>query len=392
MQQTLFRACGEQAEIIAHPGVLELVSSTGSSQRQTGQSLSALPSTLRLRHTQPLGATMETRRPTTYSSGCFPNCLPASRSCGAVWVELVCAALLNDCLFLKRDTKWSDFTIAFHLNVSNQSVDLISVKMSGAAFPSPTAEMAEMNRIHYELEYTEGISQRMRIPEQLKFPRDLDLIQSTPMESTLSLKTPPRVLTLNERPLDFLEMEQPSSASHHSEVRAQTRTRRERSVSENTGVHHNGQLARNDSIMSPSPSAALRTLAPLGGAEDGFNLFSARGVLSFIQSTTRRAYQQVLEVLDENQRSKPSLRGGSTLSNPQHDNRHALATLDTTLEGAADDMALVDATSLRRQIVKLNRRLQLLEEENKERVKREMIMYSITVAFWLVNSWVWFRR
>uniref|UniRef100_A0A8C1DYP3 Mitochondrial fission factor n=1 Tax=Cyprinus carpio carpio TaxID=630221 RepID=A0A8C1DYP3_CYPCA len=285
--------------------------------------------------------------------------------------------------------------------------------MNGAAFPSPTAEMAEMNRIHYQLEYTEGISQRMRIPEQLKvasynhdeqeisehetlhtammhvperivvagdrnemqFPRDLDLIQSTQMESTLSLKTPPRVLTLSERPIDFLEMEQPSSASQTSEeVRMQTRTRRERSVSENTSVHHNGQLARNDSIMTLSPSAALRTMAPLGGAEDGFNLFSSRGVLSFIQSTTRRAYQQVLEVLDENQR------------------RHALAPLDSTIEGGADDMAVVDATSLRRQIVKLNRRLQLLEEENKERVKREMIMYSITVAFWLINSWVWFRR
>ncbi|XP_018973025.1 mitochondrial fission factor homolog B-like isoform X4 [Cyprinus carpio] len=248
--------------------------------------------------------------------------------------------------------------------------------MNGAAFPSPTAEMAEMNRIHYQLEYTEGISQRMRIPEQLKvasynhdeqeisehetlhtammhvperivvagdrnemqFPRDLDLIQSTQMESTLSLKTPPRVLTLSERPIDFLEMEQPSSASQTSEeVRMQTRTRRERSVSENTSVHHNGQLARNDSIQ-------------------------------------------------------PSLRGGSTLSNPQHDSRHALAPLDSTIEGGADDMAVVDATSLRRQIVKLNRRLQLLEEENKERVKREMIMYSITVAFWLINSWVWFRR
>ncbi|XP_016123464.1 mitochondrial fission factor homolog B-like [Sinocyclocheilus grahami] len=304
--------------------------------------------------------------------------------------------------------------------------------MNGAAFPSPTAEMAEMNRIHYELEYTEGISQRMRIPEQLKvapydpeeqelsehemlhtammhvperivvvgdsnsmqFPRDLDLIQSTPLESTLSLKTPPRVLTLSERPIDFLEMEQPSSASQPSEeVRMQTRTRRERSVSENTSVHHSGQLARNDSMgMTASPSAALRTMAPLGGAEDGFNLFNARGVLSFIQSTTRRAYQQVLEVLDENQRSQPSLRGGSTLSNPQHDNRHALAPLDPTIEGGADDMAVVDATSLRRQIVKLNRRLQLLEEENKERVKREMFMYSITVAFWLINSWVWFRR
>ncbi|XP_057206472.1 mitochondrial fission factor homolog B isoform X2 [Triplophysa rosa] len=249
--------------------------------------------------------------------------------------------------------------------------------MSGAAFPSPTAEMAEINRIQYELEYTEGISQKMRMPEQLKVapytseqqepldqdtlhttmmhvperiviagddddsqftrPRDLDLIQSTPLESTLSLKTPPRVLTLSERPLDFLEMEQPNSISQPSEdVRTQSRTRRERSVSENTVVQHNGQLIRNDS-------------------------------------------------------AKPSLRGGSNLSIPQHD-RLALATLESTQEGGIDDMALVDATSLRRQIVKLNRRLQLLEEENKERTKREMMMYSVTVAFWLINSWVWFRR
>ncbi|XP_058270056.1 mitochondrial fission factor homolog B isoform X4 [Hemibagrus wyckioides] len=224
--------------------------------------------------------------------------------------------------------------------------------MNGAAFPSPTAEMAEMNRIHYELQYTEGISQRMRVPEMLKVapytseekeggvnpghdllhtsmmhvpdriiiagdeedtqfsrPRDLDLIQSTPLE-TLSLKTPPRVLTLNERPLDFLEME-PSS----EEVRTQTRARRERSVSENTAVRHNSQVPRNDSSFA----------------------------------------------------------------------------LDTTMEGG-EDLAVADATALRRQIIKLNRRLQLLEEENKERAKREMIMYSITVAFWLINSWVWLRR
>lgn len=44
----------------------------------------------------------------------------------------------------------------------------LSSPMNGAAFPSPTAEIAEINRIHYELEYTEGISQRMRIPEKLK--------------------------------------------------------------------------------------------------------------------------------------------------------------------------------------------------------------------------------
>ena len=41
--------------------------------------------------------------------------------------------------------------------------------MSATTYPTPpAAEVAEMNRIHYELEYTEGISQRMRIPEMLK--------------------------------------------------------------------------------------------------------------------------------------------------------------------------------------------------------------------------------
>eukprot|EP00063_Salmo_salar_P043115 XP_014017950.1 PREDICTED: mitochondrial fission factor homolog A-like isoform X2 [Salmo salar] len=287
--------------------------------------------------------------------------------------------------------------------------------MNGAAFPSPTAEMAEMNRIHYELEYTEGISQRMRIPEMLKMgpyghdnpeagsrdlhnvmmqvperivmsgdsedsqfprPRDLDLIQSTPLES-LSLKTPPRVLTLNERPLDFMAMERSAAPAQPSEeVRSQGRLRRERSASENTTVRHNSQIARNDSTVTLSLPAPLRACPPLAMAEDEQNLYSASGVLSFIQSTTRRAYQQVLEVLDENHR------------------RLALATLDTTLDVsmAPDDMAVVDAATLRRQIIKLNRRLQLIEEENKERAKREMIMYSVTVAFWLINSWVWFRR
>ncbi|KAM7043550.1 PREDICTED: mitochondrial fission factor isoform X8 [Sturnus vulgaris] len=231
--------------------------------------------------------------------------------------------------------------------------------MSGAAFPSPAAEMAEMNRLQYEMEYTEGISQRMRVPEKLKVapqnsdldkdsqegfpnasvtmqvperivvagnsedipfsrPADLDILQSTPFKP-LALKTPPRVISLSDRPLDFLDLEKPPQQTPQSEeVRSLGRLKRERSMSENA-TRHNGQLARNDSV-------------------------------------------------------------------------YGLSNFDTTLEATPDDMTVVDAASLRRQIIKLNRRLQLLEEENKERAKREMIMYSITVAFWLLNSWLWFRR
>uniref|UniRef100_A0A8D2PND5 Mitochondrial fission factor n=1 Tax=Zosterops lateralis melanops TaxID=1220523 RepID=A0A8D2PND5_ZOSLA len=251
--------------------------------------------------------------------------------------------------------------------------------MSGAAFPSPAAEMAEMNRLQYEMEYTEGISQRMRVPEKLKVapqnsdldkdsqeefpnasvtmqvperivvagnsedipfsrPADLDVLQSTSFKP-LALKTPPRVISLSDRPLDFLDLEKPPQQTPQSEeVRSVGRLKRERSMSENA-TRQNGQLARNDSM--------------------------------------------------------PMLRGGSaatTSSNPHHDNTRYGLSFDTTLEGTPDDMTVVDAASLRRQIIKLNRRLQLLEEENKERAKREMIMYSITVAFWLLNSWLWFRR
>uniref|UniRef100_A0A8D0BUR3 Mitochondrial fission factor n=1 Tax=Salvator merianae TaxID=96440 RepID=A0A8D0BUR3_SALMN len=329
-------------------------------------------------------------------------------------------------------------------------------RMSTAAFPSPAAEMAEMNRIQYEIEYTEGINQRMRVPEKLKVappnadleqngneeglphasvtmqvperivvagnnediplsrPPDLDLISSTPFKP-LSLKTPPHVISLSERPLDFLDLERvPPQTPQNEEVRSVGRLKRERSMSENA-TRQNGQLIRNDSIVTPSPQQ-VRVCPPQMFSEDGSNLYSARGILSLIQSSTRRAYQQVLDVLDENRR--PVLRGGSagsTSSNPHHDNtRYTLSNMDTTLEGTPEDMTVVDATSLRRQImiyagyidegdpfrrhsalpwiIKLNRRLQLLEEENKERAKREMIMYSITVAFWLLNSWLWFRR
>uniref|UniRef100_A0A8D1RPI4 Mitochondrial fission factor n=1 Tax=Sus scrofa TaxID=9823 RepID=A0A8D1RPI4_PIG len=249
--------------------------------------------------------------------------------------------------------------------------------------------MAEISRIQYEMEYTEGISQRMRVPEKLKVappnadmeqgfqegvsnasvimqvperivvagnnedipfsrPADLDLIQSTPFKP-LALKTPPRVLTLSERPLDFLDLERPPPTPQNEEIHSVGRLKRERSMSENA-VRQNGQLVRTDSIV-------------------------------------RRKNEIRCE--------RPVLRGGSAAatSNPHHDNvRYGISNIDTTVEGTSDDMTVVDAASLRRQIIKLNRRLQLLEEENKERAKREMVMYSITVAFWLLNSWLWFRR
>uniref|UniRef100_A0A3Q3Q442 Mitochondrial fission factor n=1 Tax=Monopterus albus TaxID=43700 RepID=A0A3Q3Q442_MONAL len=215
----------------------------------------------------------------------------------------------------------------------------------------------------------------MRIPETLKVApenqtgslplQDLDLIQSIPPVDLLSMKAPPRVLTLTEQPLDSLETDQ--TAHFHS------RSRRERSASDNISGRHSSQTSRGDICVIPSPSAPpVRLCPPLYSPEDAnTHLFTVAGFLSYVQSTTRRAYQQVLEFLDDS---------------------HRRTHMDLALDINPDESGLMDASSLRRQIVKLNRRLHLLEEENKERSKREVVLYSATVAFWLFNTWIWFRR
>ncbi|XP_061878290.1 mitochondrial fission factor homolog A-like isoform X2 [Entelurus aequoreus] len=261
--------------------------------------------------------------------------------------------------------------------------------MSGPSFTSPSAEVAEMNRIHYELEYTEGISQRMRIPETLKVasenqssslqplhthstlmqvperivvaddgdaqfscPRDLDLIQSIPAMDLLGMKAPPRVLTLTEEPLDSLETNPSANSGSNPSHATHSRSGKERSATDYISGRHSSQISRGEVSVTPSPMAPpVRLCPPLCSPEDAnINLFTTAGFLSYIQSTTRRAYQQVLEVLDDS---------------------HRRTHLDIALEMNPEDCGLVDASSLRRQIVKLNRRLQLLEEENKERSKRE---------------------
>lgn len=74
--------------------------------------------------------------------------------------------------------------------------------MSRPTFTSPSAEVAEMNRIQYELEYTEGISQRMRIPETLKVAPEkqtesLPLQQPLPIPTTL-MQVPERIVVAGE--------------------------------------------------------------------------------------------------------------------------------------------------------------------------------------------------
>uniref|UniRef100_A0AAY4AI50 Mitochondrial fission factor n=1 Tax=Denticeps clupeoides TaxID=299321 RepID=A0AAY4AI50_9TELE len=166
--------------------------------------------------------------------------------------------------------------------------------MSESALSPNCAEMAETNRIHYELEYTEVAPWRFtKFPTQLRCIRSngFDLIQSTP-EGSVELKTPSYVLTLKDQPVKFLE------PNHSVEAAAQ----------------------------------------PL------------KGVCC---------------------------------------NLHRRFIINMHFSVIFSICALCASAVLNhRPIIKLNRRLLLLEQETKDRVRWEM--YSVTVAFWLVNTWMWF--
>lgn len=54
--------------------------------------------------------------------------------------------------------------------------------------------------------------------------------------------------------------------------------------------------------VSPSPSAPVRVRPPLVFPEDWPSVGTVGGVLSYIQLTTRRAYDLVLAMLDDSHR------------------------------------------------------------------------------------------
>ena len=82
-----------------------------------------------------------------------------------------------------------------------------------------------------------------------------DLTQSTPFKP-MALKTPPSVLTLSERPLDFLGIEGPPPSPQNEEIHAVGRLKIKLSMSKNA-VHQNGQLVRTDSMYGFSNIYAM---------------------------------------------------------------------------------------------------------------------------------------
>ncbi|XP_041051696.1 mitochondrial fission factor-like [Carcharodon carcharias] len=84
---------------------------------------------------------------------------------------------------------------------------------------------------------------------------------------------------------------------------------------------------------------------------------------------------------------------GSLYSDGTNQARNQSMTHEYTIpEGALENFSVMEIVTLRRQLNKLNRRLQLLEQESRDHARKEFVLYSIIIAACFVNSWLWLRK
>ncbi|XP_048400451.1 mitochondrial fission factor-like isoform X4 [Stegostoma tigrinum] len=93
-----------------------------------------------------------------------------------------------------------------------------------------------------------------------------------------------------------------------------------------------------------------------------------------------------------NRFSNQSLSGTVYLDGMNQSRNQSMAHDYTVPEGVLENFSVMEIVTLRRQLNKLNRRLQLLEQESRDHARKEFVLYSIIIAACFVNSWLWLKK
>ncbi|XP_042196813.1 mitochondrial fission factor homolog A [Callorhinchus milii] len=292
-----------------------------------------------------------------------------------------------------------------------------------------SADPGDLGGLRCDLSFMETISQKMRIPNRLKVTEELgdeeraediqmaslhmcipDRIsmaeadmqdigarpylygwfQHTPsMSDPPPLSISPCMMFGNPQPLkvDSLESRlqrrelassQNSNSSrtlNESEICLSAASRKQR----NAGDHSNGVRLP---FPSPGPGQAL------------FSLHNVFSVLKYIghslserfTETVHQETQRRIQPRDRPRSHNPCVDVASRTKSQSISHDYGVP------EGVLENFSVMEIVTLRRQLNKLNRRLQLLEQESRDRARKELILYSIIVTACFVNSWLWLRK
>ncbi|XP_056118201.1 mitochondrial fission factor-like isoform X3 [Rhinichthys klamathensis goyatoka] len=206
-----------------------------------------------------------------------------------------------------------------------------------------------------ERDFTEAISQRMRVPERLRVgparhahePEDLSAAYSMHIPDRLALTDAP---DMSPRPLFSKHTTSTWDLQHAS---------RDRDALMREPVQSPLRRSYSDQAFGRTPPGTpthsrqtLRSQSPFGYPENHPS--------------------QAVEV--------------------QPDQSRTSASQEFWLSPEEDTGTAVELMVLRRQVVKMSRRVAGLERQNTERRQTELVLFSLLLSACLINGWVWMRR
>uniref|UniRef100_UPI00398EB22E mitochondrial fission factor-like n=1 Tax=Pristiophorus japonicus TaxID=55135 RepID=UPI00398EB22E len=297
--------------------------------------------------------------------------------------------------------------------------------MTEPAFAAPS-DLIDSAPAPCDLSFMEAISQKMRIPNRLKVTEetaDEERVEDIQL-STMHMQIPERILMgetemqdIGARPYLYgwfhnnpsITDPPPLSISPHLmfgttqalnvdrsespfQVTTSQNSTRLRTLSDNEiclpSVSRR-QRNLNDHSSDPKPSF------PLPGP--GQALFSIHNVCNVLNYIGHKLLEHLMETVNQKMRRRNRFHNqslsGSVYSDVINQTRNQSMTHECTIpEGVLENFSVMEIVTLRRQLNKLNRRLQLLEQESRDHARKEFVLYSIIIAACFVNSWLWLRK
>ncbi|XP_060688211.1 mitochondrial fission factor-like isoform X3 [Hemiscyllium ocellatum] len=283
-------------------------------------------------------------------------------------------------MFVRR----SNFTLGYkgepHEIIPHQNyLKITSIKGKSAAMTEPVfaapSDLIDSGPAPCDLSFMEVIGQKMRIPNRLKVTEEQEEEEEKAEDihlSTLQMQIPERI-SMGET-----EMQDIGARPYLY------------------GWFHN-----NPSITDPPPLSISPNL--IFGPSHALNMDRPE---SPVQTTTTQ-HSSRSRALSENEICLSSVSRRQRNLNRFHNQslsrrlysdginqaRYSSMTHDYTVpEGVLGNFSVMEIVTLRRQLNKLNRRLQLLEQESRDHARKEFVLYSIIIAACFVNSWLWLRK
>ncbi|XP_077163878.1 mitochondrial fission factor-like isoform X2 [Paroedura picta] len=205
-----------------------------------------------------------------------------------------------------------------------------------------------------DLDFTEAINKRMRVPNRLKVADDSGSrypkrASSEDFPSAFQMYVPDRLLPAESRDVAF----KPALVNQ---------------------IRQHG-LAVADPLLEPSVPPTI---------------YEEHPILSFV---SRPGSQKRKRLISQGRaRKERILSGTSQLALCLNERHEGAPETNVILENSFEEIDTTEILAMRKQLAKISGRLRCLEEQYRGWRQKELVVYSVLVSTCLLNMWLWMRR